>query len=723
MATSLGRFSELYQMYQAARGENITARSACDRLVKQDVFYYWVMLPSVGIILSLMFFVRRVNLFPRCIDGRFAILIPMNFLDDKGYRLSYAAVFGLTASLCLKMILQEYPVHIPGPSYVHVLVKIATMLLYGFALYPLLAGLTMGTVLSLGLSTLYIWMFFIVNMIHLTDCSDDWPWQFFMETVFMQACPEILCSFFLSIMIPCRFVQKLIKRIKKENREETQEFFEDSYQAKYVRALFKKKPKWVDDGAPKPKLKHKLINKVKAMTYTKVAGFRYSPRIIATYTAGVILLYLIAVYTGTNLLRYIESVLGPLNKLIEPNKKSLMEVYANHSFGVSAIDDLVIVHHWIWTGKFCVCLALSLACFIGVVQIALGFRAYRDDILSAWSGDSSRVGKRRGYPSLTVGFVRYSGYQVAYIFWAFVLQFAFLAVLFAGLSYIIFIPMIYSKAMWFLHILRSYWPIIAISLGVNIASKIAAIFVFLQKRGKVFALNNRRLLFCVMYFLFFYNVFVGLFSCLMRMIKSILFGLFFLSRLDCSTLPRLFEKMDPGFKAYVGLIHVENAHTNPVLMTFVNMVKEEIQGKRDTVKKEEEEFRDSYKKIGQTDNVNKGLANEKLKDSMEKLKDAEQKEVEKAMMRRRRAMRAQWFLAYTLLNNLPLRATRKHYIDAEKERIERRFRKDRQEGDEDEDEDMKKGDEDAIELEEVEVNVNGDTQKDKSDLAIGDIAV
>jgi hypothetical protein len=73
-------------------------------------------------------------------------------------------------------------------------------------------------------------------------------------------------------------------------------------------------------------------------------------------------------------------------------------------------------------------------------------------------------------------------------------------------------------------------------------------------------------------------------------------------------------------------------------------------------------------------------------------------------------MKAQWFLAYTLINNLPLRATRKHYIDAEKERIERRFRKHAE-------------DNDGIELEEVEVKPNGDVAQaeDKAGVVVDDI--
>ena len=48
------------------------------------------------------------------------------------------------------------------------------------------------------------------------------------------------------------------------------------------------------------------------------------------------------------------------------------------------------------------------------------------------------------------------------------------------------------------------------------------------------------------YFMFFYNIFIGIVGCLMRMIKAVIIGTLFLGRLDHSTLPRRFQLFDPG---------------------------------------------------------------------------------------------------------------------------------------------------------------------------------
>ncbi|XP_064619184.1 receptor for retinol uptake stra6-like isoform X2 [Lineus longissimus] len=588
----------------------------------------------------------------------------MDFLDDRGLRLSYAAVYGLTSSLCLRMILQDYPIKLTGPVFITVFIKLGTMVVYGFALYPLLAVLTTGTVLSLGMGTLYIWLFFIINMIHATDCAGDWNWRFYIEIVFLPAIPELACSLFLSISIPLRMIRILLS---KWNDVDKQTFFENSYQAEYVRQLFRKPPKWCTTNFDSNmELTQRVKGKLRSLVELEESGFRYSPRILSTYAAGSILLFLIAYNLYSILITTMEAIINPFQAYIDEwnDTRTLFEVYKNVSSYEpdSYVGVVRIVNHWLGTALIVFCLSLTLAGVIGIVQSFLGLRAYRNDYLSACRGEFSNVGL--GHSSLMRAFVSYSGYQVAYIFWAFVLQFFVFCIVFAILSYIFFIPLIYDSATWFLDYIRDYWPIVSVSLVVIIALNVTARCLFLQQRGKVFAIDNRRLLFCVMFFAFFYNVFVGLFSCLLRMGKSVVFGLFFLSRLDSSTLPKKFEKMDPGFEAYVGLIHVETAHTHPVLVTFVNMVKEAIRERRDQEKEQQLKETSASAKIVDYDELG----------SIERMEPDTDRSVKKS-----KQIRSRWFLSYTLINNLPLRATRKHYIDAErekhKERQQRRCRK------------------------------------------------
>ncbi|ESO88543.1 hypothetical protein LOTGIDRAFT_80083, partial [Lottia gigantea] len=74
------------------------------------------------------------------------------------------------------------------------------------------------------------------------------------------------------------------------------------------------------------------------------------------------------------------------------------------------------------------------------------------------------------------------------------------------------------------------------------------------------------------YFMFFYNIFLGLVSCLLRIVKAIVLGALLLSRLDNSTLPQKFQFFDPGFAAYVGFMHIENSHNHPVVLVLVRIL-------------------------------------------------------------------------------------------------------------------------------------------------------
>ena len=57
---------------------------------------------------------------------------------------------------------------------------------------------------------------------------------------------------------------------------------------------------------------------------------------------------------------------------------------------------------------------------------------------------------------------------------------------------------------------------------------------------------NRRLFHVCTFFLFFFNIFLGVFSCLKRIIVGAVLGVMFLGRTQKSVIPRDFELKDPG---------------------------------------------------------------------------------------------------------------------------------------------------------------------------------
>jgi len=107
-------------------------------------------------------------------------------------------------------------------------------------------------------------------------------------------------------------------------------------------------------------------------------------------------------------------------------------------------------------------------------------------------------------------------------------------------------PLFNGQSSPLLRLLYNIWPGLLISLVVSYSQLLAAMFIFLQQRGKIMSIDNRNVFHVMSYLLFFFNIFLGLISCLLRIIKGVIVGVVFLERVQKSILPRSFEKMDPG---------------------------------------------------------------------------------------------------------------------------------------------------------------------------------
>ncbi|GFS05350.1 stimulated by retinoic acid gene 6 protein homolog [Elysia marginata] len=142
---------------------------------------------------------------------------------------------------------------------------------------------------------------------------------------------------------------------------------------------------------------------------------------------------------------------------------------------------------------------------------------------------------------LCAGSIKYAGFQVAYIVWAYIVLWV---VLFAFLFF--FAVVCDGHLNFVVEDVVQFWPGVVVAIVLLIILMVLAKYVFLQDKGENLRLDNRHSYFIFAYFMFFYNIFLGLVSCLMRILKAIAIGSFFLARLDSSTLPRKFEYLDPG---------------------------------------------------------------------------------------------------------------------------------------------------------------------------------
>jgi hypothetical protein len=146
-----------------------------------------------------------------------------------------------------------------------------------------------------------------------------------------------------------------------------------------------------------------------------------------------------------------------------------------------------------------------------------------------------------------------------------------------------------------------------------------------HEESHLFTLENRHAYFLFVYFNFFFDCFLGVISCVLRLVKSAIALIIFMPRLDYSTFGRSLENSDNGFTAYTSYIYVEAMHTHPILITFTQMIYMDILEKR----RRQKHFL--------------------LIDEKQILEQ-----------NRRKSIRFRWFLLITLMNNLPLIPTRRH---------------------------------------------------------------
>ncbi|KAG7313823.1 hypothetical protein KOW79_022319 [Hemibagrus wyckioides] len=225
---------------------------------------------------------------------------------------------------------------------------------------------------------------------------------------------------------------------------------------------------------------------------------------------------------------------------------------------------------------------VSAACatFSSVIHIGRVLVCYRKHIKSMWTGKKTYL-PRKYKPSPTAslgGLLKYPSYQIAFTLWGYLIT--HLAMFVGGL---VFVYMVISpiRTNGFLPWLTDLIIVLAnffVVLAVMGLQRMFLHIFFLQDKNsptdkdKPLALNNRKVFNNVNYFLFFFNLILGLMSCMMRLMKSSAVGLMLLSCIERAIMPQGFETLDKSYCTWVGMIITDHHHSNPVLLTFCHLM-------------------------------------------------------------------------------------------------------------------------------------------------------
>ncbi|XP_061171852.1 receptor for retinol uptake stra6-like [Saccostrea echinata] len=559
-------------------------REECPVLYSHQEFRLSLLLPAAIATLVLAFLTHRTKQKLHVLNGRPGLIFPMDILK-RSHRFSYAAAFGTLARLCSDIVFDaKYAFNYNGPIYLKVFVALTSMFIYGLGYYPLFAGITAESPVGYFIATLFAWIF-TVDFFITSFCKQ--PFNISYLVLIIELLPEIICYLYLTFSLPARFILSIVKPKKKlklavdfESSDDLYESIRKSYQGSHVRKLFTKQ----DPPPPPPEdMKNKIIFRLKYLSekifYRRERGFKYSARMISLMAVGFVLLYkvIFLLYTGLFLPLVVYEIFDYLeNGLIAQFESIGWTAQPGEAASIETIrEGLYIAYYFVRSFRGCAISSLSVAFLINFVFLFHYLTSYRQNLLSLYKGQSRHLTPRteKSNASLMVGSMRYAGYQVGYIAWGFFIQLLLLLIVSVGIATVITIWDILGD--FLVSQIMRVWPVLLTSVLLNIVQLLLSKFLFLQENGNILAMDNRRLFFVVTYFLFFYNIFIGIFSCLMRILKSIILGSLFLPRLDHSVLPRKFQQFDPGFDAYCGFIHVESTHTNPVAMVFISILQAE----------------------------------------------------------------------------------------------------------------------------------------------------
>ncbi|KAH3816023.1 stimulated by retinoic acid gene 6 protein-like [Dreissena polymorpha] len=623
-------FRELYGRYNASNNDSV----ACLSSIPDNRFHLWLLLPSSLMIVLLAFSFRRKKLCLSLLGGRPAAIFPMDILG-KSNRMSYAAAWGAIAFLTAEMVFGEFViVDLKGPRYITIWNKVLAMLVIGVGYFPMFAALALDSLISLSVAAIYSLLFLIITLLKIFECDIVAEGRGLLA---LRSVPSISCLGYLSISIPTRIFREWRKKSTRVFSSSEMVFIlnmekdvDKSAEAEHVRNLLRApKPQEEPPTDTKQKIWAAITSITNTVFYHNKNKFRYSTRILTVSVMGLILLYKVTLEGCLQVVyvfRYIDKELFIMLESVE-REPSLLE---GQRMTIN-LDSIEFVQALAKNLRICLLVAMVCSLVAGIITILHMLTSYRANLLALYKGDNTHIPHRSTMAnnSLLIGSMKYAGYQVAYIGWGFVLQFFILSMVCVALCLLI-TSLMWGITDWLIWLLETVWPGLIVSIIVMVFQKVSAKMFFLQAGGEYLAIDNRRALFSFSFFMFFYNIFIGFFSCLLRIIKSVVIGAIFLPRLDNSALPSRFQMMDPGFSAYVGFINVESSHTHPVVVLFLRIL----------------------------------LA-------------ARKKQTERGFFakpeRTRTFIRARmrWHTAYSILNNLTLRVSRKHYLKRVKEMQER----------------------------------------------------
>uniref|UniRef100_A0A674JSA8 STRA6-like n=1 Tax=Terrapene triunguis TaxID=2587831 RepID=A0A674JSA8_9SAUR len=472
---------------------------------------------------------------------------PLDFVGTFSNRWSFGFAFGATANKVMFLFSEGYlPLRVPQWAQAIVLLIGGTEV--GLSYFPFFACLaTEFQITGSVLGFFYTSTWFVITITNIVQCPHGRVMGDYEKIIFYW--PSLFCLVFLLGRFALMFVKALRVRLKMDQENH----FLEVHQAQHVKRLVRKPP----EQAQKSWFQRKV--------YEWDPCFQFPGRMIGTSALALIcLLYRqkergVLVILDQRFEELVESSNG--SEVLVPVVLQLKE-FINVTQGV-----------WIFTT-----FAASLTCVSYVFHI---LACYRKHMKRLWAGEKHFLPLRSHEPASSqsvAAIARYSGWQIAYILWGYLIIHVVQCLFGVMIMYSFVLPIQHGQGLEMAKGLGIGILTVGIATGLMILQiKIAARF-FLQPKilpddkQKPLALNNRKAFHNFNYFLFFYNVLLGLGACLFRLLCSVLLGTWLIARIDRTIMQKGYEAADMGFNTWVGMIFMDHYHTNPTLLSFCHIL-------------------------------------------------------------------------------------------------------------------------------------------------------
>ncbi|XP_070534346.1 stimulated by retinoic acid gene 6 protein-like [Ptychodera flava] len=526
---------------------------------------------AVATILLYSFMTKRKNIVKDCCNGRPGLSVPVDLLCDHDDRLGYLLLFG-ASSILLFDLFRGYKYidlrYVSRSPWFGVFVTALNVAMIGITQYPYyasigfpnkLVGSTIGICYG-GLMTIFV---SLQDLFCGTLIKNVGPVEGIGILLYFLPIQTLWALVFIRYIIVIVWV--VIARFRNKKKDPLSVFLSKS-ESIYVKHLFHKRSQ---ERTPTSR----IWRWCSAYCYKSVPGFKYSIRVLSTCVIAATCLLMLGVYEAFYLSKHVLVI-----EIYSNASNAALNRNGHHDIGLLWMD-------LVFNGTEVILLSSAVVATVATLGSMLKILAnYRAHLLMLFRGDKSIIPTGGSPSGAMVSCLKYAGFQIGFLLWGFiVLQITFALLMFL-IWYQIVLPIKHGITSDFFSRFDTIWPTGVLGGIIYLSQLALAKHLFLQEGGRTLGIDNRRLFHISSFFLIFYNVILGIFTCISRLFRSLVFGLLFLGRLDQASLPRSYELWDPGYRAYVGFLKVEEAHCHPVMITFCRLLRLSTAKQKENIK-------------------------------------------------------------------------------------------------------------------------------------------